>query len=268
MSKRETSLWFGIYGKPYRGDEPAFFDESVLPFAELLKAAQPSLKASIEPLISQGGDDFKPYFEETLQLPAKHWCMIGFRAWGKDDPKNLARFPEVARLLEQLPDLVSVSLSLLKPHARILPHVGETNAVFRVHLGIKVPNDKDNCTFTVKGESRAWQEGELLTFVDASLHEAANNTDEARCVLLLDVMRPEFAHLRRQVCVLSLSRLSLYYLLALVPGLPLAKLQANLAAIPDVLITSLLLPFRLIWNLLWWSRRWGMNQLPGKGESR
>ena len=50
----------------------------------------------------------------------------------------------------------------------------------------------ENCgAIRVGSEARPWVEGELLIFDDSMLHEAWNDSDSERVVLLFDIWRPE-----------------------------------------------------------------------------
>ena len=55
----------------------------------------------------------------------------------------------------------------------------------RVHLPLLVPSGGD-CGLRVAGESRRWERGKCLIFDDAFEHEAWNDTDADRVVLLFD----------------------------------------------------------------------------------
>jgi aspartyl/asparaginyl beta-hydroxylase (cupin superfamily) len=46
-------------------------------------------------------------------------------------------------------------------------------------------------------EERAWEEGRLMIFDDSIEHEAWNNSDEERVVLLFEIWRPELDELER-----------------------------------------------------------------------
>jgi aspartyl/asparaginyl beta-hydroxylase (cupin superfamily) len=45
----------------------------------------------------------------------------------------------------------------------------------------------------VAGETRGWEEGRCLVFDDTVEHEAWNDSEQARGVLLLDFLRPGFS---------------------------------------------------------------------------
>ena len=57
------------------------------------------------------------------------------------------------------------------------------------HLPLIVPENSG--AIRVGNEERPWVEGELLIFDDSMQHEAWNNSDSERVVLLFDIWRPE-----------------------------------------------------------------------------
>lgn len=259
IRKTAKDLWFGVFQREYSVDEPAFFEVGELPAATTIQTHYTAVREALAPLMATDNRDLEAYFDVDLQFPPHNWKTIGFCFWGRKNNANLARFPAVAQLIEQIPGLVTVSFNLLEPRSRILPHYGETNAVHRVHLGIKVPEQYDMCTFTVKEETRPWRDGELLIFLDANTHTAVNDSDERRYILLIDIMRPEFAHLKRRVCVQSLGMLSFYFVLAKLPARPVAYLKANAHRLPRWVLRLAIAPFKLVWSVFWLCRIWGTN---------
>jgi aspartate beta-hydroxylase len=77
--------------------------------------------------------------------------------------------------------------SVLAPHTHIPPHHGETNARLVAHLPLIVPQ---GCRYRVGFEERQWTPGETLIFDDSIEHEARNDSDEIRVVLIFDVWNP------------------------------------------------------------------------------
>ncbi len=106
---------------------------------------------------------------------------------------NLERCPETARLLAavEMADIgglcPNAMFSALAPGTRIPPHHGETNARLVAHLPLIVP---DGCELRVGFETRRWNVGEVLVFDDTIEHEAHNDSDELRVVLIFDVWNP------------------------------------------------------------------------------
>jgi aspartyl/asparaginyl beta-hydroxylase (cupin superfamily) len=77
--------------------------------------------------------------------------------------------------------------SALAPKSHIPPHNGETNARVVAHLPLIVP---DGCTYRVGFDERRWRVGETLIFDDTIEHEARNDSDELRVVLIFDLWNP------------------------------------------------------------------------------
>ena len=83
---------------------------------------------------------------------------------------------------------------MLKPRTRIPPHTGVTNTRAIIHLPLIVP---PGCGFRVGGETRTWEEGVAFAFDDTIEHEAWNDGDDLRAVLIFDVWNP---HLSEREC--------------------------------------------------------------------
>ena len=96
--------------------------------------------------------------------------------------------------------------SVLEPHQHIKPHWGYWKGFVRYHLGVIVPNDNrdQKCWIRVnpkandrsgdrgaieQGARYHWRNGVAVLFDDTFLHDAANESDEVRVVLFLDVAR-------------------------------------------------------------------------------
>ncbi len=149
-------------------------------------------------------DELEHVLEHPEDIPAFHqlspdqkriskgdnWKTFPFWVFGKRLDDNCAVCPATAALLEQLPGLQNAWFSILAPRYHIPPHKGPTKAVVRVHLGLKVPGDREQCWIRVDEERYAWREGEVVLFDDTFEHEVQNHTDEQRVVLFVDVLRP------------------------------------------------------------------------------
>ena len=125
------------------------------------------------------------WFERELY--GEGWKVYGLYDFphGKPLPENVQRCPLTAELVARhVPRHGAAGFSVLKPHTRIQPHVGYRGQFLRCHLGLKIPGGQ--CGLKVAGETRRWREGEVLVFDDRFEHEAWNDNDEERVVLLMD----------------------------------------------------------------------------------
>ena len=127
---------------------------------------------------------------------AGKWSMIPLIRNGRIVDEFAVECPRTMELAQGL-DLPKISLispslyfSVLEPGSRIPPHVGITNARLIAHFPLIVP---DNCGFRVGGETRRWEPGKALVFDDMTTHEAWNDSDRIRVVLIADLWRPELS---------------------------------------------------------------------------
>jgi aspartyl/asparaginyl beta-hydroxylase (cupin superfamily) len=67
------------------------------------------------------------------------------------------------------------------------PHTGSANTRLIVHLPLILP---EKCSFRVGNETRDWKMGEAWVFDDTIEHEAWNNSDQTRVILILDIWNP------------------------------------------------------------------------------
>lgn len=114
-----------------------------------------------------------------------------FFLWGYGFPieENLARCPKTARLVAEVPGLVSAFFSILAPGTHIPDHRGVSKGLITCHLGLIVPRDGD-VRMRVGDRVVRWAEGETLVFDDTYRHEVWNETGGNRVVLLIQFERP------------------------------------------------------------------------------
>tara|TARA_B100001109_G_scaffold255500_1_gene258807 strand:+ start:6707 stop:7450 length:744 start_codon:yes stop_codon:yes gene_type:complete len=201
----ENTLWFSYTLKPYNLDEPGFFNKADFSWTKHLEKNYPTFKKETERFLEKA--TLTPYFNRSLSDKKNSWKTSGLLHWGLFVKENYVHFRESWAIIKQIPGIVSFSVSWLKAGSRIKEHNGDTNAIVRVHIPIRVPAQAPTCSFTVKNESRSWEEGKVLLFNDAQLHHAQNLSDEDRVVLILDVIRPEFLYQKDSICAKVLNGL-------------------------------------------------------------
>ena len=85
--------------------------------------------------------------------------------------------------------------NLLAPKTRIPPHTGVANTRLVCHLPLIVPA---GCGFRCGATSVQWTEGEAFVFDDTIEHEAWNDSDQLRVVLIFDLWPPALREAERQ----------------------------------------------------------------------
>jgi aspartate beta-hydroxylase len=188
-----------------------FFERELFPFLADLEAKTPVIRAELEAALAADRDRFVPYIQYEPGEPVNQWAELNhslrwstLHLWrsGKPVEDNLARCPETARALAAMPlaDIEGLCpnamFSALAPKSHIPPHNGETNARVVAHLPLVVP---EHCSYRVGFDWRRWQVGETLIFDDTIEHEARNDSDELRVVLIFDLWNPLLLPEERQL---------------------------------------------------------------------
>lgn len=179
-----------------------FFDRARFPWFADLEARTAAIRAEALALVAEGVDAIRPYVRQDAGTPANKWSKLdNNRDWsacflweyGVRNDAVCARCPETTAALAAVPQTdipgkaPTAFFSILKPGSHIPAHTGVTNTRSIVHLPLVVPQ---GCRFRVGGETRAWREGEAFAFDDTIEHEAWNDSDSPRIVLIFDVWNP------------------------------------------------------------------------------
>ena len=118
------------------------------------------------------------------------WKMFIFNYCGEWIEDNGEKCPKTAALLAAVPGLTNAMFSVMSGHTHIKAHVGPFKNVLRCHLGLIVPGADTACRLRVDQNTLTWKEGKCFVFDDNFEHEAWNDADHDRIVLILDFLRP------------------------------------------------------------------------------
>jgi aspartate beta-hydroxylase len=179
-----------------------FFRREDFPWLDALEAATDDIAA--EALAALAGDraGFKPYVDFPTTAPVDQWAPLNHSLdWsvynllddGAPVSDHIDKCPKTAAVLAQLPlcDIPDYApgayFSVLKPRTRLPAHTGTTNTRSIVHLPLAIP---EGCGFRVGSQARAWQKGKAWVFDDTIDHEAWNDSDRIRIVLIFDIWNP------------------------------------------------------------------------------
>jgi aspartyl/asparaginyl beta-hydroxylase (cupin superfamily) len=180
-----------------------FYERRQFPWAESLERRTDAIRAELRGVLAGGAPEFEPYVQPEAHRPNFNtkgllnnvdWSACYLIRNGVDVAQMAARCPITMAALREVPlcriegRTPSVIFSALRPGARIPPHNGFTNIRLICHLPLIVPGD---CALRVGNETRPPREGELVVFDDSIEHEAWNNSNELRVILLFDIWRPE-----------------------------------------------------------------------------
>lgn len=179
-----------------------FYDRSLFPWLSTLEDATSVIQEELTALLETGFDDFAPYIAYPKGAPVNQWAELNHSSkWSslflwKDGQRQDAiceRCPRTAALLESLPMADQDSFaptamfSALQPHTHIPAHTGSSNVRLLAHLPIILPGP---ARFRVGNTVKAWEMGKAWVFDDTIEHEAWNDANGLRVILIFDVWNP------------------------------------------------------------------------------
>lgn len=190
-------LWFSIYDeKRYQGNEKTFYNPQNYEWAKYVLRNKDVIINEFNQVVNQK-ELFDPYFNHLFSTTDGGWKTVGLKFWSINNYKNQKYFPEITKIINKVPGLISASFSKLEANSEIIPHNGDSNGFYRCHFAIDIPGKLPDCGFEVEKDKKSWSNGELLIFCDALYHRAWNNTQNERYIMIFDVVREEFEPQKR-----------------------------------------------------------------------
>ena len=216
LSKQRPSVFY-FDGLPQR----EYYEREEFPWLVGLEAATDAICEELLAVLADG-EGITPYVRPEPNRPHHdfhgllndpRWSAFYLVEDGEPHPVNAARCPRTIEALADVPLCrmpgwtPSVHFSLLRPGARIPPHTGMLNTRLICHLPLIVP---PACALRVGSETRPCEEGKMLVFDDSIEHEAWNNSDQLRVILLFDIWRPELTEAEREAVAAMFAAIDAY----------------------------------------------------------
>ena len=189
-----------------------FYDRSHFPWLEELDRATDLVASEMRVALDSAGEaELAPYIQYPRGAPVNQWGELNHsRRWssyflwkdGQRQDQACARCPQTAALLERLPVCrqpgyaPTAMFSALEARTHIPPHTGSTNVRLLAHLPLLLPGP---ARFRVGNETREWRMGEAWVFDDTIEHEAWNDADALRVILIFDVWNPLLTEVEREL---------------------------------------------------------------------
>ena len=182
--------------------EIEFHDVRAFPGLAEIERATEAIRAEYQALVETKAAELVPYTQYPDHVPLAQWRELNNNPdWtaihllqnGRVVEANSKHCPKTLELLAKLPQpqipgaAPNAMFSLLAPRTRIPPHTGVANVRLVAHLPLIVPA---GCGFRVGETVRDWRVGEAFVFDDTIEHEAWNDSDDLRVVLIFDLWAP------------------------------------------------------------------------------
>jgi aspartyl/asparaginyl beta-hydroxylase (cupin superfamily) len=189
--------------------EREFHCRDRFPWIAALEESTDIIRMEFEALHANKAARAEPYIRYAADVPVRQWSTLNnsldWTAYhllhgGRRIADNAALCPQTMELLAAIdqPEIGGRSpnamFSLLRPRTHIPPHTGIANTRLVCHLPLIVP---DGCSFRVGAAKRPWRVGEAFIFDDTIEHEAMNDSDEPRIVLIIDLWHPDLSAAER-----------------------------------------------------------------------
>jgi ornithine lipid ester-linked acyl 2-hydroxylase len=193
-----NSLWFADYNGTYNLEVPRFFTSNELRIIKDIEDNYSTFRRETARLWEADTEDSHALYGnydayDDKQFPPRSWKKIVIKAWGLQNIRLEREFPSIFQFVKNHPEICSCHIAKTSPNSYIKPHSGETNAIIRIHLGLKIPDQaKGMCSIRVMDKVMNWENGRAFGFIDALRHEVWNQTSEDRYIMIVDVIRPEF----------------------------------------------------------------------------
>jgi aspartyl/asparaginyl beta-hydroxylase (cupin superfamily) len=189
--------------------EIEFHDPVQFGLAEL-ETATDAIREEYEALVRSELGELVPYTQYPDHVPLAQWKELNNnRDWtaihllqnGRRVEANARHCPRTLELLSAIPQpqipgaAPNAMFSLLAPRTSIPPHTGVANVRLVAHLPLIVP---PGCGFRVGATTIEWKVGHAVAFDDTIEHEAWNDSDELRVVLIFDLWAPAIEEAERE----------------------------------------------------------------------
>lgn len=155
--------------------------------------------ADMARLQQQGNNIWAGALTEDASSYGVGWKTLVLMDRSRWDPVNVNLFPVTAQAVHDAGvPAVEVFFASLQPESDIKPHSDFTNFVLTSHLPVDVPYSGQNkCRLRIGDTTRQWINGEIMVFDTSLMHDAVNDSDKTRYILMMRVWHPDLTKVER-----------------------------------------------------------------------
>ena len=170
-------------------------------------------------------------YQFIIEIKQDGWKTLVLLNRGQWDDTNAKLFPITSKAIHKSGVPVAEAFfASMKPQTSIKPHSDFTNFVLTSHIPLVIPENGNNkCRLSVGDETRQWIEGKVILFDTSIYHDAVNDSEEMRYILMLRVWHPDLTKEERGALQLIYDCLEIPELLSTDPGTVfMAEQRANM----------------------------------------
>jgi len=176
--------------------------------------------SDMESLEKQGNNVWAGALTEEAGSYGTGWRTLVLLDRGMWEPTNVQLFPQTATAIRDCGvPATEVFFASMQPHSDIQPHTDFTNFVLTSHLALDIPeNGKNKCRLSVGDDTRQWLNGKVMLFDTSILHDAINEADQTRYILMMRVWHPDLTEPERNALQFIYDALQIPELVSSDPG--------------------------------------------------
>jgi len=174
----------------------------------------------MERLQKQGNNVWAGALSKEAGGYGEGWKTLVLMDRGIWDPTNCNLFPKTAKCVRDsgIP-AVECFFACMNPNTDIKMHSDFTNFVLTSHLAVEIPeNGKNKCRLTIGDDTREWINGEVMIFDTSLLHNAVNEANGERYILMFRLFHPDLTGVEKEALQFIYDCLELPQLLSDDPG--------------------------------------------------
>lgn len=183
-----------------------FWNEKDFDWAAYLESKYPEIRkefdtvnSDMKKLKEEGNNIWAGALTEDASSYGEGWKTLVLMNRGRWDPVNVNLFPKTAKAVHDsgIPATEVFFASMSGP-SEIKKHTDFTNFVLTSHLAVDIPYSGENkCRITVGDETREWINGKVMVFDTSLIHDAVNDSDQMRYILMFRLWHPDLTQTER-----------------------------------------------------------------------
>lgn len=184
----------------FQPDIPARWDPARWPWIAEIERQAPTIKLELErylaggpiPLVVEvaGFDPDSEGGRASVPVRVGEWRSLMLYVNGAWVEATAQHFPTTRACFAQVNPKGNVGFGAIEGHTHITAHVDSNRGALRVGVPIIVPGEPGDCRIRIADELLDWTEGVAMVFDVKAEHEAWNDTDEIRVVLMAEIPLP------------------------------------------------------------------------------
>jgi aspartyl/asparaginyl beta-hydroxylase (cupin superfamily) len=185
----------------------SFWDEQQFDWAKSLESSYSDIReefdavtANLSRLKREGNNIWAGALTDDASSYGEGWKTLALMDRGRWDDVNANLFPKTCQAVYKsgVP-ATEIFFACMEGPSSIKKHSDFTNFVLTSHLALDIPNSGENkCRLTVGDETRQWINGKVSVFDTSLLHDAINESDQTRYILMMRFWHPDLSSVEKE----------------------------------------------------------------------